>query len=83
IATKVNIKKAIKDVAELSGELRNRQYVVNQLVVAKVGDVDFMPFQYQLSQTVPVRKDGGSNAISVILSSVSGGMLACGDILVR
>ena len=43
IATKLNIKKSIKDVSELSGELRNRQYVVNQLVVAKVGDVDFMP----------------------------------------
>ncbi|MDR5922550.1 LPS O-antigen length regulator Wzz(fepE) [Escherichia coli] len=83
IATKLNIKKSIKDVSELSGELRNRQYVVNQLVVAKVGDVDFMPFQYQLSPTLPVRKDGPSNAIIVILSSVIGGMLACGYILLR
>ena len=83
IATKLNIKKSIKDVSELSGELRNRQYVVNQLVVAKVGDVDFMPFQYQLSPTLPVRKDGPSNAIIVIFSSVIGGMLACGYILLR
>ena len=45
--------------------------------------VDFMPFQYQLSPTLPVRKDGPSNAIIVILSSVIGGMLACGYILLR
>ncbi|HFW7348934.1 TPA: LPS O-antigen length regulator, partial [Shigella flexneri] len=36
-----------------------------------------------LSPTLPVRKDGPSNAIIVILSSVIGGMLACGYILLR
>ncbi|EIO7405288.1 LPS O-antigen length regulator [Escherichia coli] len=83
IATKLNIKKSIKDVSELSGELRNRQYIVEQLVGVKVGNVDFMPFQYQLSPTSPVKKDGPSNVIIVILSSIIGGMLACGSVLLR
>lgn len=50
IATKLNIKKSIKDVSELSGELRNRQYVVNQLVVAKVGMLILCRFSINWAQ---------------------------------
>lgn len=58
IERKLEIEKAVTDVAELNGELRNRQYLVEQLTKANVNDVNFTPFKYQLSPSLPVKKDG-------------------------
>lgn len=42
--------------AEINGDLRNRQYHVEQLVAMNVSDVKFTPFKYQLSPSLPVKK---------------------------
>lgn len=83
IERKLEIEKAVTDVAELNGELRNRQYLVEQLTKANVNDVNFTPFKYQLSPSLPVKKDGPGKAIIVILSALIGGMVACGSVLLR
>ncbi|HFK7245455.1 TPA: LPS O-antigen length regulator Wzz(fepE) [Escherichia coli] len=83
IERKLEIEKAVTDVAELNGELRNRQYLVEQLTKAHVNDVNFTPFKYQLSPSLPVKKDGPGKAIIVILSALIGGMVACGGVLLR
>lgn len=75
--------KAVTDVAELNGELRNRQYLVEQLTKTNVNDVNFTPFKYQLRPSLPVKKDGQGKAIIVILSALVGGMVACGGVLLR
>ncbi|MDA6712908.1 LPS O-antigen length regulator, partial [Escherichia coli] len=41
------------------------------------------PFKYQLSPSLPVKKDGPGKAIIVILSALIGGMVACGGVLLR
>ena len=83
IERKLEIEKAVTDVAELNGELRNRQYLVEQLTKANINDVNFTPFKYQLSPSLPVKKDGPGKAIIVILSALIGGMVACGSVLLR
>ncbi|QML55586.1 LPS O-antigen length regulator Wzz(fepE) [Escherichia coli] len=83
IERKLEIEKAVTDVAELNGELRNRQYLVEQLTKTNVNDVNFTPFKYQLRPTLPVKKDGPGKAIIVILSALIGGMVACGGVLLR
>ncbi|RZN48421.1 LPS O-antigen length regulator Wzz(fepE) [Escherichia sp. E13S3] len=83
IERKLEIEKAVTDVAELNGELRNRQYHVEQLTKTNVNDVNFTPFKYQLRPTLPVKKDGPGKAIIVILSALIGGMVACGSVLLR
>ena len=83
IERKLEIEKAVTDVAELNGELRNRQYLVEQLTKANINDVNFTPFKYQLSPSLPVKKDGPGKAIIVILSAMIGGMVACGGVLLR
>ncbi|EFG1227361.1 LPS O-antigen length regulator Wzz(fepE) [Escherichia albertii] len=83
IGRKLEIEKSVTDVAELNGELRNRQYIVEQLTKANVDDVKFIPFKYQLSPSLPVKKDGPGKAIIVILSALIGGMVACGGVLLR
>lgn len=83
IERKLEIEKAVTDVAELNGELRNRQYLVEQLTKANINDVNFTPFKYQLSPSLPVKKDGPGKAIIVILSAMVGGMVACGGVLLR
>ncbi|MEC6574104.1 LPS O-antigen length regulator, partial [Escherichia coli] len=40
-------------------------------------------YQYQLSPSLPVKKDGPGKAIIVILSALIGGMVACGGVLLR
>ena len=76
-------RKAVTDVAELNGELRNRQYLVEQLTKANINDVNFTPFKYQLRPSLPVKKDGPGKSIIVILSALIGGMVACGGVLLR
>ena len=80
---KLESEKAVTDVAELNGELRNRQYLVEQLTKTNVNDVNFTPFKYQLRPSLPVKKDGPGKAIIVILSALIGGIVACGDVLLR
>ncbi|MEG2680796.1 LPS O-antigen length regulator Wzz(fepE) [Citrobacter sp.] len=83
IARKLEIEKSITDVAEINGELRNRQYHVEQLLAMNVKDVNFTPFKYQLSPSLPVKKDGPAKSMIVILAALLGGMVACGGVLLN
>ncbi|EDS2138221.1 LPS O-antigen length regulator [Salmonella enterica] len=83
ISHKLEIEKGVTDVAEIDGDLRNRQYHVEQLAAMNVSDVKFTPFKYQLSPSLPVKKDGPGKAIIIILAALIGGMMACGGVLLR
>ncbi|EGE9588286.1 LPS O-antigen length regulator [Salmonella enterica subsp. enterica serovar Thompson] len=83
ISRKLEIEKGVTDVAELDGDLRNRQYHVEQLAAMNVSDVKFTPFKYQLSPSLPVKKDGPGKAVIIILAALIGGMMACGGVLLR
>lgn len=83
IARKLEIEKSVTDVAEINGELRNRQYHVEQLLAMNVSDVKFTPFKYQLSPSLPVKKDGPAKSMIVILAALLGGMVACGGVLLN
>ncbi|EHL3469039.1 LPS O-antigen length regulator [Salmonella enterica] len=83
ISRKLEIEKGVTDMAEINGDLRNRQYHVEQLAAMNVSDVKFTPFKYQLSPSLPVKKDGPGNAIIIILAALIGGMVACGGVLLR
>ncbi|HDO2455232.1 TPA: LPS O-antigen length regulator Wzz(fepE) [Salmonella enterica subsp. enterica serovar Typhimurium] len=83
ISRKLEIEKGVTDVAEIDGDLRNRQYHVEQLAAMNVSDVKFSPFKYQLSPSLPVKKDGPGKAIIIILAALIGGMMACGGVLLH
>ncbi|EAT5913815.1 LPS O-antigen length regulator [Salmonella enterica] len=83
ISRKLEIEKGVTDVAEIDGDLRNRQYHVEQLAAMNVSDMKFTPFKYQLSPSLPVKKDGPGKAIIIILAALIGGMMACGGVLLR
>lgn len=83
ISRKLEIEKGVTDVAEIDGDLRNRQYHVEQLAAMNVSDVKFTPFKYQLSPSLPVKKDGPGKAIIIILAALIGGMMACDGVLLR
>ncbi|ECN8824026.1 LPS O-antigen length regulator [Salmonella enterica subsp. enterica serovar Newport] len=83
ISRKLEIEQGVTDVAEIDGDLRNRQYHVEQLAAMNVSDVKFTPFKYQLSPSLPVKKDGPGKAIIIILAALIGGMMACGGVLLR
>lgn len=83
ISRKLEIEKGVTDVAEIDGDLRNRQYHVEQLAAMNVSDEKFTPFKYQLSPSLPVKKDGPGKAIIIILAALIGGMMACGGVLLR
>ncbi|QMN54921.1 LPS O-antigen length regulator [Citrobacter freundii] len=83
IERKLEIEKSVTDVAEINGELRNRQYHVEQLLAMNVNDVKFTPFKYQLTPSLPVKKDGPAKSMIVILAALLGGMVACGGVLLN
>ncbi|EEB4952503.1 LPS O-antigen length regulator [Salmonella enterica] len=83
ISRKLEIEKGVTDVAEIDGDLRNRQYHVEQLAAMNVSDVKFTPFKSQLSPSLPVKKDGPGKAVIIILAALIGGMMACGGVLLR
>lgn len=83
IAQKLQIEKSLKDVAELNADFQNREYHLAQLEKLAINDVSFEPFRYQLSPSIPVKKDGPGKTLIVILAALVGGVLACGGVLMR
>lgn len=83
ISQKLQIEKNMKDVAELNADFQNREYYLAQLKKLSVEDVKLEPFKYQLSPSMPVKKEGPGKGLIVILAGVLGGLLACGSVLLR
>ena len=83
IAQKLQIEKNLKDVTELNAEFQNREYYLAQLKKLSFADVKLEPFRYQLSPSMPVKKDGPGKALIVVLAALLGGMFACGSVLLR
>ena len=83
IAQKLQIEKNLKDVTELNADFQNREYYLAQLKKLSFADVKLEPFRYQLSPSMPVKKDGPGKALIVVLAALLGGMFACGSVLLR
>lgn len=83
IAEKLRIERSLKDISELNADFQNRQYHLAQLEKLSVNTVKFVPFSYQLSPSLPVKKDGPGKALIVILAALVGGILACGGVLLK
>ena len=83
IAQKLQIEKNLKDVTELNAEFQNREYYLAQLKNLSFADVKLEPFRYQLSPSLPVKKDGPGKPLIVILAALLGGLFACGSVLLR
>ena len=83
IAQKLQIEKNLKDVTELNADFQNREYYLAQLKSLSFADVKLEPFRYQLSPSLPVKKDGPGKALIVILAALLGGLFACGSVLLR
>lgn len=83
IAQKLQIEKNLKDVTELNADFQNREYYLVQLKKLSFSDIKLEPFRYQLSPSMPVKKDGPGKALIVVLAALLGGMFACGSVLLR
>lgn len=83
IAQKLQIEKNLKDVAELNADFQNREFYLAQLQKLSLEDVKLEPFKYQLSPSLPVKKDGPGKALIVLLAGILGGLFACGSVLLR
>jgi hypothetical protein len=75
--------KNLKDVAELNADFQNREYHLAQLQKLSVEDVKLEPFKYQLSPSLPVKKDGPGKLVIALLAGIVGGLFACGYVLVQ
>ncbi len=83
IQEKLRIEKSLKDIADLNADLRNREYHVEQLQKLNVKDIAFSPFKYQLTPSLPMKRDGQGKAILTVLMGLVGGIIACGVVLLR
>ena len=83
IAQKLQIEKKLTDVSELNADFQNREYYLAQLKNLSFADVKLEPFRYQLSPSLPVKKDGPGKPLIVILAALLGGLFACGSVLLR
>jgi len=83
IAQKLQIEKNLKDISELNADFQNREYYLTQLQKLSFKDITLEPFKYQLSPSMPVKKDGPGKALIVLLAGILGGFFACGSVLLR
>ena len=83
IAEKLRIEKNLQDVTELNADFQNREYYLAQLKKLSFADVKLEPFRYQLSPSMPVKKDGPGTGMIVILAAILGALFACGSVLLR
>ena len=83
IAQKLQIEKNLKDVTELNADFQNREYYLAQLKKLSFADVKLEPFRYQLSPSMPVKKDGPGKTLIVVLAALLGALFACSSVLLR
>lgn len=83
INKKLEIEKSIKDVSELNADILNREYRLAQIEKLNIQNIEFPVVNYQLSPSLPVRKDGPGKALIVLLAALVGGMIACGTVLLQ
>lgn len=83
IARKLEIEKALQDVAELNAGLRNREYVLSRLEKEEIKNLTFPLFRYQLSASLPVKRDGPGIIIILLCSVFLGGIISCVHVLIR
>ncbi|XTZ39085.1 LPS O-antigen length regulator Wzz(fepE) [Salmonella enterica] len=83
IAEKLKIEKAMTDVTQLNSDFRNREYRLAALEKVDIKDVNFTPFKYQLSPSLPMKKDGPGKALILMLAVMIGGVVSCVVVLVR
>ena len=83
IRQKLEIEKSLEDIAEINGDLLNRQFMLDKLTRSRVEDIDFTPFSYQARPSLPVRYDGPGKLLTVMLFALAGCMVACGGVLLR
>lgn len=83
IAKKLQIEKGVTDLADINGDLRNLQYHVDQLTALNISDVPFEPFRYQLTPSLPVKKDGPGKSLIILLAGIVGGLIGCGGVLMQ
>lgn len=77
LAEKLNIEKSIHDVAELNADLLNQQHVLEQLEAVKIKEIDFSPFRYQMSPSLPIKKDGISRLFVAVIAALFGACAFC------
>lgn len=80
---KLKIEKSITDVSELNAGMLNREYLLKQLEDLNIKAIQFPVVNYQLSPSLPVKKDGPGKSMIVVLAVLVGGLLACGSVLLQ
>lgn len=83
INKKLEIEKSIKDVSELNSEILNREYRLKQLENLNIKNIKFPVVNYQLSPSLPVKKEGPGKALIVLMAAMVGGLLAAGGVLLQ
>ncbi|MCO5784619.1 LPS O-antigen length regulator Wzz(fepE) [Citrobacter meridianamericanus] len=83
IARKLEIEKSMTDVAELNAGLRNSEYQLSLLKKIIIKDTAFPVFKYQLSPSLPVKKEGPGKSMITLLATLIGSIFACGSVLLE
>lgn len=83
LAQKLKIEENLKDVTQLNADFLNREYYLAQLKKISFADVKIDPFRYQLSPSLPVKKDSPDIALIVLLAALLGVFFACGKVLLN
>ncbi|MCS2164776.1 LPS O-antigen length regulator Wzz(fepE) [Scandinavium manionii] len=81
INKKLEIEKSIDDVFALNAEILNREYRLKKIEQLNIQNVQFPVVNYQLSPSLPVKKDGPGKSLIVLLAALLGGMIGCGVVL--
>lgn len=83
IAEKLKIEQSITDATRLSADFRYREHRLAELDKLDIKNITFMPFKYQLSPSLPTKKEGPGRALLIILAALCGGIVASIVVLVR
>lgn len=83
IAEKLKIEQSIADVTWLNADFRYREHRLAELEKLDIKDITFTPFKYQLSPSLPTKKEAPGRVFFIILAALCGGIVASAVVLVR
>jgi len=83
INKKLEIEESIKDVSMMNEDILNREYLLKKLEDLKIKSIQFPVINYQLMPSLPVKEEGPSKMLVMLLMTLIGGMGTCGAVLLQ
>lgn len=83
LIARLEVEKSLNDIEQMNAAIRDQKYHLAQLSQLTIPKIDFTPFKYHLSPSLPVQHDGPGKGPIILLAALLGFVGASAGVLFR